>query len=90
LLGLSAYVAAKAGLEAFLDTFRKEERQRKITLVRPTAVETHLWHKAPFNLPKNALKPSEVAQQILALHNRGHEATVDIQSNWANGADISG
>ena len=36
--GLSAYAAAKAGLEVFVEALAKEERRRRVTLVRPGAV----------------------------------------------------
>ena len=38
--GLSAYAAAKAGLEAYAEALKKEERKRRITVVRPGAVAT--------------------------------------------------
>ena len=40
--GLSAYAAAKAGLEAFAEALRKEERKRRVIVVRPGAVNTAL------------------------------------------------
>ncbi len=76
--GLSAYAAAKAGLHAFLDALRKEERKRRVTLVRVGAVDTALWEKMPVRLPKNALTPAELAQKILTLHNEGQSGVVDI------------
>ena len=75
--GLSAYAAAKAGLEAFTDTLRKEERHRKITLVRPGAVATAFWNKVPFKLPPNALTPDAVAQKILETYAAGNSGTFD-------------
>ncbi|NIV33822.1 MAG: SDR family NAD(P)-dependent oxidoreductase, partial [Anaerolineae bacterium] len=65
---LSAYASAKAGLEAFVEVLGKEERKRRVTLVRPTAVDTPLWDKVPFNLPAKALRPEDAAQRILAAH----------------------
>lgn len=76
--GLSAYAAAKAGLEAFGETFRKEVRRRKVTVVRPGAVDTPLWQKVPFKLPGNAMAPQDVAQAILAAYNQGHKGTLDL------------
>ena len=76
--GLSAYVAAKAGLEAFTDTLRKEERKRRVTLVRPGAVNTPFWAKVPFRMPAGALAPAELAQRMLEAHKNGHSGLLDI------------
>ena len=57
--GLSAYAATKAGLEAFADTLKKEERKKRITVVRPGAVETPLWEKVPMRMPANAASPGK-------------------------------
>ena len=76
--GLSAYAAAKAGLEAFGEAFRKEARKRKVTVVRPGAVNTALWQKAPFKMPANAMTPQAVAQAILAAYGEGHKGTLDL------------
>lgn len=76
--GLSAYVAAKAGLEAFTDTLRKEERKRRVTLVRPGAVNTPFWAKVPFRMPAGALAPAELAQRMLEAHKSGHSGLLDI------------
>lgn len=61
--GLSAYAAAKAGLEAFAETLRKETR-RRVLVVRPGAVNTPFWSKVPFSMPKNALEPATLADRI--------------------------
>lgn len=76
--GLSAYAAAKSGLEAYAAALAKEERRRKITVVRPTAVATRLWDKVPFNLPRGALSPDEAAERILAAYRDESTGTVDI------------
>lgn len=76
--GLSAYAASKAGLEAFVDALRKEERNKKITLVRPGAVATDFWHKVPFKLPPNASSAEAFAQKILELHQAGTNSTMDV------------
>jgi len=39
---LSAYAATKSGLEAFADSLRKEQRKRRVLVVRPGAVATPL------------------------------------------------
>ena len=76
--GLSAYSAAKAGLEAFVEALGKEERKRRVTLVRPAAVETSFWEKVPFRMPANALSPETVARRILDAHGQGHKGTLDL------------
>jgi NAD(P)-dependent dehydrogenase (short-subunit alcohol dehydrogenase family) len=76
--GLSAYSAAKAGLEAFVEVLGKEERKRRVTLVRPAAVSTSFWEKVPFRMPANALTPGVVTDRILEAHYRGHEGFLDL------------
>lgn len=76
--GLSAYAASKAGLEAFTEVLRKEERSKKITLVRPGAVATDFWNKVPFKLPPNALMPDAVAYKILDAYQAGTNSGLDI------------
>jgi len=76
--GLSAYAAAKAGLEAFAEALRKEQRQQKVTVVRPAAVNTPLWSKVPFRLPPGAMAPEAVAERILAAYAEGHRGTLDL------------
>ena len=77
--GLSAYAAAKAGLEAFVDALRKEERSRRVTLLRPAAVVTPLWDKVPFRMPRNALAPEAVVARIVQAHVEGFSGTLDIE-----------
>jgi len=76
--GLGAYAAAKVGLEAFAETLAKEERKRRITVVRPGAVATPLWEKVPLRLPQNALSPETVARQILDAHQQGHKGILNL------------
>ncbi len=76
--GLSAYAAAKAGLEALGDVLRKEQRGRRVTVVRPKAVDTDLWDKVPFSLPRGAMQPDELAERILAAHEEGHDGVLDV------------
>ena len=75
---LSAYAAAKSGLEAFVEVLGKEERRRRVTLVRPAAVDTPLWDKVPFKLPAGAMSPAEVAERILAAYHDGHRGVLDL------------
>ena len=76
--GLSAYVAAKAGLEALAEVLRKEERKRRVILVRPGAVNTRFWQKVPFRMPANALSPEQVAERIVSAIDNGHNGTLDL------------
>lgn len=75
--GLAAYAAAKAGLEAFADSLRKEERGRRVTVVRPAAVDTPLWKKAPFRLPAGAVSADAAAEKIIAAHESGHAGLLE-------------
>jgi 3-oxoacyl-[acyl-carrier protein] reductase len=74
---LAAYAAAKAGLEAFAEVLGKEERKRRVLVVRPVAVDTPLWAKAPFKLPAGALAPAEAAERILAAYRNGQRGVLD-------------
>lgn len=76
--GLSAYAAAKAGLEAFADALRKEQRRRRVTVVRPAAVATPLWDKVPLRMPKDAPPPAKIAERILAAYGEGHSGHLDL------------
>lgn len=75
---LSAYASAKAGLEAFADVLSKEERKRRVTVVRPGAVATPLWEKVPFQVPPGAITPEELAAQILEAHKQGHQGVLNL------------
>lgn len=76
--GLSAYAAAKAGVEAFAVAFSKEERQKSISVVRPGAVATDLWLKVPYKQPTYAIEVEDVGQKILAAYDRGHSGILDL------------
>lgn len=76
--GLSAYGAAKSGLEAYVDALRKEERRRRVTLLRPAAVDTPFWEKVPLRLPKNALAPAQVAERILTIYREQEQGAIDL------------
>ncbi len=75
--GLSAYAAAKAGLEALAEVLRKETR-RRVTVVRPQAVTTSLWEKVPFRMPAHALAPQQVAEAVLQAWMEGREGLLDL------------
>lgn len=75
--GLSAYAAAKAGLEAYTEALRKETR-RKTLIVRPGAVNTAFWSKVPFSMPKNALQPGVLAGLIHDAILDGKEGLLDL------------
>lgn len=74
----AAYTAAKAGLAAFAGVLAKEQRKRKITLVRPGAVDTAFWNNLPFSLPKGALSADAVAQAVLAHYEAGGAGMLDL------------
>jgi len=76
--GLSAYAAAKAGLEAFATTLGKEERRRRVTVLRPAGVDTPIWRKVPFKMPHKALPPEAVAEQVLVAYREGHKGILDL------------
>ncbi len=76
--GLAAYATAKAGLQAYTTTLAKEQRKRRVSLVRPGAVDTPLWKKVPLRLPKDALAADVVAEQIIDLYENGHKGTVEL------------
>lgn len=76
--GLAAYASAKAGIEAFADVLRKEQRKRRVTVVRPGAVVTPLWDKVPMKLPADAATPEQVAQRIVQAYQDGHKGTLDL------------
>jgi len=75
--GLSAYAAAKAGLEAFAETVRKETRM-KVSVARPAAVATDFWQKVPFKLPPHHLTPQQVAEKIWQAYQEGHQGLLDL------------
>jgi NAD(P)-dependent dehydrogenase (short-subunit alcohol dehydrogenase family) len=75
--GMSAYVAAKAGLDSLAEVVAKESRCR-VTVVRPSAVATPLWEKTTFKLPPNHLNPADAAIQLLQAYQEGTQGKLDI------------
>lgn len=76
--GLTAYVAAKAGLEALAAALAKEERRRKVAIIRPGAVDTDLWEKVPFNKPSHTYRPEQVAERIWQAYQEGESGQIDL------------
>jgi NAD(P)-dependent dehydrogenase (short-subunit alcohol dehydrogenase family) len=76
--GLSAYAAAKAGLEAFGEALGKEERKKRVTVVRPGAVATSLWDKVPMRVPADAPSPAKIAGRIIEASEKGHKGILDL------------
>jgi NAD(P)-dependent dehydrogenase (short-subunit alcohol dehydrogenase family) len=76
--GLAAYASAKAGLEAFADVLRKEQRRRRVTVVRPKAVTTELWEKVPFKVPHGAMTPADLAERVLQAYEEGHTGVLNL------------
>jgi len=76
--GLSAYTASKAALAAYSAVLEKELRGKKVSLVRPSAVDTPFWEKVPFKLPANALQPEDVAEKIWSAYSQGLSGLVDL------------
>ena len=75
---LGAYAAAKAGLDAWVRVLIREERAVKTTLLRLPAVDTALWKQAPFPLPKGALGPAAVGDEVLRCWREGKTGVVDL------------
>jgi NADP-dependent 3-hydroxy acid dehydrogenase YdfG len=76
--GLSAYTASKAALAAYSAVLEKELRGKKVSLMRPSAVDTLFWEKVPFKLPANALQPEDVAEKIWSAYSQGLSGLVDL------------
>lgn len=75
---LGAYAAAKAALDIYTQVLAKELRDRRVTTVRAGAVDTALWSKAGFKVPRGALAPSVVAEAVLQAFNDQHNGYLDL------------
>jgi short-subunit dehydrogenase len=75
---LAAYAASKAGLEAFAETLGKEERKKRVTIVRPGAVATPFWNKVPMNMPKDAASAEKVADKVYEAFLSGNKGKLDL------------
>jgi 3-oxoacyl-[acyl-carrier protein] reductase len=75
---LAPYAASKAGLEALAAVLAKEERRRRVTIVRPAAVATSFWDKVPFKRPSDAAEPDQIAEQVIELYHAGRQGVVDL------------
>ncbi|HET6445693.1 MAG TPA: SDR family NAD(P)-dependent oxidoreductase [candidate division Zixibacteria bacterium] len=76
--GLSAYAWAKSGLEDFVETMRKEERKRRVSLVHPGVVDTPFLDKLPFRMPKDAATPEQIADRIMSAYHDGYKGVIDL------------
>ena len=75
---LGAYAAAKAALDSYVRVLTKELRDKRVTLVRMGAVDTPLWVKAPFRLPRGAQTPQAIAEAILKAHTAEQQGDLDV------------
>lgn len=76
--GFSAYAAGKAGIEAFAESLRKEQRRHRVTTVRPSAVATTFWEKVPLKMPNGAMPAAKVAARMMAAYDERHSGVLDI------------
>lgn len=75
---LGAYAGAKAALDAWARVLMREERGLKTTLLRLPAVDTPLWQHAPFPLPKGALTPAAVGDEVVRCWREEKVGVVDL------------
>jgi 3-oxoacyl-[acyl-carrier protein] reductase len=75
---LGPYAAAKAAVDALVRVALKEQRSLKTTMLRLPAVDTPLWKKAPFPLPKGALTAAGVAESVVTVWREGKVGVVDL------------
>jgi 3-oxoacyl-[acyl-carrier protein] reductase len=75
---MAVYAVAKAGLETMVTVLRKENRKHKFSVVRPGAVDTPFWDKAPFKKSVDAKSPEVVARAILAHYLAGENSDLNL------------
>lgn len=75
---LSVYAAAKAGLEAFAVTLGKEERKKRVTLLRPGAVDTPFWERVALRKPKDLATAEQIAGRIWDAYQTGQTGQIDV------------
>ena len=75
---LGAYAGAKAALDAWARVLIREERAMKTTLLRLPAVDTPLWLRAPFPLPKSALTAAAVGDEVVRVWREAKTGVVDL------------
>jgi short-subunit dehydrogenase len=61
-----------------VEALRKEERKRRVILMRPGAVSTDFWEKVPFRMPANALSAQDVADKILDAYRNADSGVIDL------------
>ena len=76
--GLSAYAASKSGLEAFAEALRKEQRNKRISVVRPGAFKSNFWDQVPMRLPADAAAPEKIAERVYEAYTTGHKGLLDL------------
>jgi NAD(P)-dependent dehydrogenase (short-subunit alcohol dehydrogenase family) len=74
---LGAYAAGKAALDSYITVLTKELRDRTVTNLRLSAVDTPLWQQAPFRLPRGARQPHEVADAVLRAYRERTRGVVE-------------
>jgi short-subunit dehydrogenase len=69
----SVYASAKAGVEHFISSIREKAEQKEIsiTVCYPSCVATGFHEKAGTQTPKDAIKPSEISEELLTAIESG-------------------
>jgi len=75
---LGAYAAGKAALDSYITVLAKELRDRTVTNLRLSAVDTPLWQHAPFRLPRGARQPREVADAVLRAYRERTRGVIEL------------
>jgi NAD(P)-dependent dehydrogenase (short-subunit alcohol dehydrogenase family) len=75
---MGAYATAKGALEQFAIVLAKENRRKRITMVRPGAVNTAFWEQVGFKKPDTAKPPQDVAKAILQHHQNGETGDINL------------